>query len=106
MFNGAVPRPVFLRGDTDGNGIYTLGDAVQVLERLFAGREEFTSGCDDAGDSDDNGVFTIGDAIWLLNYQFAGGPPPEPPAPHCGTDPTPEPEPSLGCDRYPIANCP
>ncbi|MBN1417773.1 MAG: hypothetical protein JXP34_03300 [Planctomycetes bacterium] len=99
--------PKFLRGDTDGNGIYTLGDGVQILERLFANREAFTSNCEDAGDLDDSGNFTIGDAIWLFNFIFATGElkkDPFPPYPLCGLDPTPDDE--LGCLGDPANICP
>ncbi|MBN1421603.1 MAG: discoidin domain-containing protein [Planctomycetes bacterium] len=91
----------FIRGDTDGNGIYTLGDGIQVLERLFADREAYTSDCEDTGDLDDNGILTIGDAVWLFNYLFAEGElkkPPYPPADTCGLDPTPET--TLGCNKF------
>ncbi|MBN1417175.1 MAG: hypothetical protein JXP34_00265 [Planctomycetes bacterium] len=102
-----VPGDVFLRGDTDGNGTYTLGDGVQVLERLFANRTAYTSNCEDTGDLDDNGILTIGDAIWLFNFIFATGDlkkEPFPPYPLCGVDPTPAT--ALGCAGYPAANCP
>ncbi|MBN1422740.1 MAG: DNRLRE domain-containing protein [Planctomycetes bacterium] len=94
----------FIRGDTDGNGTYTIGDGVQILERIFANRPAFTSDCDDTGDLDDNGIFTIGDAVWLFNYLFATGDlkkPPFPPADTCGIDPTPET--TLGCNQTPNA---
>ncbi|MBN1417434.1 MAG: PQQ-binding-like beta-propeller repeat protein [Planctomycetes bacterium] len=94
----ALPR--FIRGDTDGSGNYTIGDGVQILERLFANRAAFGSDCDDTGDLDDNGVFTIGDAVWLFNYLFAEGElkkPPFPPAETCGEDPTPD-DGEMGCN--------
>ncbi|MBN1419548.1 MAG: IPT/TIG domain-containing protein [Planctomycetes bacterium] len=94
----------FIRGDTDGNGQYTIGDGVQILERIFANRAAFTSDCEDTGDLDDNGIFTIGDAVWLFNYLFAEGElkkPPYPPADTCGIDPTPET--TLGCNQTPEA---
>ncbi|MBN1420420.1 MAG: hypothetical protein JXP34_16705 [Planctomycetes bacterium] len=101
LLEPAEVGPRFIRGDTDGNGIYTLGDGIQVLERLFADREAFTSDCEDAGDLDDNGIFTIGDAVWLFNYLFAEGElkkPPFPPADTCGPDETPET--TLGCNKF------
>ncbi|MBN1422174.1 MAG: ETX/MTX2 family pore-forming toxin [Planctomycetes bacterium] len=97
----------FMRGDTDGDGTYTIGDGIQVLEMLFADRTAFTSNCMDTGDLDDNGQFTVGDAIWLFNYLFTEGPlkkPPYLPADVCGVDPTPDT--SLGCEGYPIDHCP
>ncbi|MBN1418467.1 MAG: hypothetical protein JXP34_06790 [Planctomycetes bacterium] len=95
---------IFMRGDTDGNGSYTIGDGVQILERQFTGRQAFTSNCEDAGDVDDNGFFTIGDAIWLFNYLFASGRPPGMPYGTCGADPTPGT--TMGCAGYPAGNCP
>ncbi|MBN1420595.1 MAG: hypothetical protein JXP34_17610 [Planctomycetes bacterium] len=103
----SVQPVVFLRGDTDGNGTYTLGDGVQILERLFADREAFTSNCEDAGDLDDSGSFTIGDAIWLFNFIFATGElkkDPYPPYPLCGPDPTPDD--GMDCLGDPANICP
>jgi len=84
------PLPRFIRGDADGSGSYTIGDGIQILDRLFAGRPALGSDCDDTGDIDDDGVFTIGDAVRLFNYLFAGGVPPASPGDACGVDPTPD----------------
>ncbi|MBN1422702.1 MAG: hypothetical protein JXP34_28255 [Planctomycetes bacterium] len=92
----------FIRGDTDGNGIFTIGDGVQILERLFTGRTAFGSNCEKAADADDNGVLTIGDAVWMFNLLFTEGADPKPPYPTCGTDPTDD---SLTCEG-PVAACP
>ncbi|MBN1418657.1 MAG: hypothetical protein JXP34_07750 [Planctomycetes bacterium] len=94
----------FIRGDADADGSLTIGDGIQILERLFADRPAFTSDCDDAGDTDDDGVFTIGDAILLFNHLFADGVPPQPPYPACGEDPTPET--TLGECDWPSDECP
>ncbi|MBN1418650.1 MAG: hypothetical protein JXP34_07715 [Planctomycetes bacterium] len=68
------PEDLFIRGDTDGNGVYTIGDGVQILNLLFDDAvTALTSDCDDAGDVDDNGVFTIGDAVMMFNFLFASG---------------------------------
>ncbi|MBN1420125.1 MAG: hypothetical protein JXP34_15205 [Planctomycetes bacterium] len=99
------PDAVFIRGDTDGNGQFTIGDGVQVLERLFANRPAFTSNCEDTGDVDDNGVLTIGDAVWVFNYLFADGEDPKAPGPEtCGVDPTDDD--ALGECNYPKDVCP
>ncbi|MBN1422739.1 MAG: DNRLRE domain-containing protein [Planctomycetes bacterium] len=87
----------FIHGDTDGNGQYTIGDGVQILERLFANRTAFTSDCEETGDVDGNGILTIGDAVWLFNYLFAEGElkkRPAPPADTCGTAPI-----LIGCNK-------
>lgn len=94
---GAGPEEVpFIRGDTDGDGAFTIGDGVQILERLFTGRAAFTSGCDKTGDLDDDEALTIGDAVIVFNYLFAGGraPAEPPPVGRCGADPDPDP----GCE--------
>ncbi|MBN1420287.1 MAG: LamG domain-containing protein [Planctomycetes bacterium] len=98
MDEGIQPEPtlpIFIRGDTDGNGSFTIGDGVQVLERLFANREAFTSNCDKTGDLDNSENLTIGDAVWLFNYLFADGEPPvaPPPVGQCGKDA----DTTLGC---------
>jgi len=91
-------QPRFIRGDTDGNGAFIINDGIQILERLFAGREAFDSNCDKTGDADDTGAFTIGDAIYIFNFLFADGPEPLPPHPDCGVDPTLEGD-TLTCEE-------
>ncbi|MBN1417469.1 MAG: hypothetical protein JXP34_01760 [Planctomycetes bacterium] len=93
--------PLFIRGDTDGSGVYTIGDGIQILERLFSERTAFTSMCEKTGDTDDTGFLTIGDAVILFNYLFAQGVPPAPPAGTCGVDPTPGD--AIPCDEVPPA---
>ncbi|MBN1422121.1 MAG: LamG domain-containing protein [Planctomycetes bacterium] len=100
------PEVLFIRGDTDGNGQYLINDGIQILERLFADREAYTSDCEDTGDLDDDGILTIGDAIWLFNYIFGEGDlkkAPYPPADACGEDPTPET--TLGCNAGIVEAC-
>ncbi|MBN1418167.1 MAG: LamG domain-containing protein [Planctomycetes bacterium] len=93
-FGGGPTGPFFIRGDTDGNGSYTIGDGVQILERLFTNRTAFTSDCEETGDVDGNGTFTIGDAVWLFNFLFTEGADPAPPANTCGTAPI-----KIGCNK-------
>jgi len=98
---GTVPRPpLFRRGDVDANGSFTIGDAILLLDHLFADKP--APSCRDAADIDDSGSFTIGDAISLLNYLFSDGPPPLSPGPDtCGPDPQ-DPTPSdLDCVSFP-----
>ena len=90
--------------DTDGNGVFTIGDGVQILDRQFSGRQAYTSNCEDTGDVDDNGILTIGDAIWIFNFLFVDGPDPAPPFPKCGPDPNDDD--GFDCQGYPEANCP
>ncbi|MBN1420341.1 MAG: hypothetical protein JXP34_16290 [Planctomycetes bacterium] len=99
---GEATETEFIRADTDGNGMMTIGDGVQVLERLFSDRERFDSNCEKTGDVDDNGILTIGDAISVFNLLFASGVDPQPPYPACGTDPTDD---VLPCEG-PVPACP
>jgi len=99
---GAPPPTRFIRGDSDGDGLFTLGDGIQILERMFTNRPAFGSACDKAGDTDDDGVFTLADAIRLFNFLFAGGAAPAPPYPACGEDPTGDPLTCVG----PVKACP
>jgi len=81
---------LFRRGDVDGDGFITLGDAIALLNYLFASGR--TPPCLDAADFEDDGILALGDAVSLLNYQFASGRPPAPPGPTaCGADPTDDP---------------
>ena len=63
-------------GDADGNLIFTISDAVFLINYIFAGGPAPFPLC--SGDTDGNGIITISDAVYLINYIFAGGPPP-----HC-----------------------
>ncbi len=77
--------PLFVRGDADGSGGVDLSDAMTILGYLFLDVE---SSCPKAADTDDDGRVRIDDAIALLRYVSLGGPPPSPPFPECGPDPT------------------
>ncbi|MEM7235667.1 MAG: dockerin type I repeat-containing protein, partial [Planctomycetota bacterium] len=86
----------FLRGDTDGNTVLEISDAILLLRYLFLG--EATPGCLDAADLNDNGRLNIADASYLLAHLFLGGPvPPPPSSATCGADPTPD---GLDCASY------
>ncbi|MBN1421604.1 MAG: discoidin domain-containing protein [Planctomycetes bacterium] len=78
----------FRRGYVNADAILDLGDAITLLNFLFASGT--TPTCVKSADVDDNGLLTIGDGINLLNFQFANGAPPAPPYAVCGTDPTPD----------------
>ncbi|MBN1443042.1 MAG: CotH kinase family protein [Planctomycetes bacterium] len=81
-----MPEPIFLRGDSNGDGGTDISDAVNTLNFLFLGSGKVD--CPDAADTDDNGHVELTDAVRLLNYLFLSGPPPEPPYPDPGEDPT------------------
>lgn len=63
-------------GDADGNGLWTISDAVYLITYIFAGGPAPNPSC--RGDADGNGLITISDAVYLISYIFGGGP-----APHC-----------------------
>lgn len=84
--------PTFRRGDLDGDGQITIGDAINVLSYLFSGGTE--PSCRDAADGNDDGAITIADPITLLAYLFQGGSPLPAPGTGCGVDPT---EDALDC---------
>ena len=77
---GAGPHGIFastcMCGDADGNGIFTISDAVYLINFIFAGGPTPIPICH--ADADGNAIATISDAVFLINYIFAGGP-----APHC-----------------------
>ncbi len=83
---------VFIRGDSDSNGSINIGDPINTLRYLFL--DPRTPICLDAADADDNAHIQLGDAIYVLSYLFTSGPPPLPPFPEPGTDPTLDP---VGC---------
>ena len=87
----APPEVRFLRGDADGDSrAMTIGDAVAIIQaRCEHNREREPLACPDAADVDDNGAIEFDDAIYILKYRFCGTvPPPPPPFPECGEDPT------------------
>ncbi len=88
-------NPVFLRGDSDGNGRMELTDAILLLNHLFLAR---LIRCLEAADVDDSGTLNITDPIYLLTYLFLGGTAPPAPFPASGTDTTPD---LLGCEEPP-----
>ena len=82
----------FLRGDANEDLVINLGDVISILSYLFASGS--APDCVDALDTNDSGGVNIADAINELSYLFSGGPPPAPPFPDVGVDPTPD---SLPC---------
>jgi hypothetical protein len=76
----------FVRGNSNGDAMVDISDAVYHLNYLFLGGPE--PPCFDASDLDDNGALQITDAIYLLAFLFQGGPDPPAPYPTLGPDPT------------------
>ena len=85
----------FRRGDANTDGWTDISDPLRVLLSLFENSEELL--CADAADTDDNGSLEVTDAVRTLNYLFLQQPPPLPPWPGCGEDPT---EDELECTKF------
>jgi hypothetical protein len=96
-------RPVFRRGDCDGDGQIggVVTDAVFLLNFNFLGgsRPPCLAACDANGDGTVTGSVT--DAVFLLTFNFLDGPEPPNPFPECG--PGGERDEALGCAMPP--NC-
>jgi hypothetical protein len=91
-------KPVFHRGDSDGNKELQLTDAVRILGVLFLGQGVIN--CFDAADADDNGDLQLTDAVRILGVLFLGQgviPAPGPTTEPCGPDPTDD---ALECAEY------
>jgi hypothetical protein len=84
--------PIFLRGDSDGDGKIDLTDPLRILGSLFLG--DLPPECPASSDSNDDGSIDLSDAVYTLNHLFLGGTAPPVPWPDCGRDPTPD---ALGC---------
>ena len=82
----------FVRGDPNRDGQVDISDGIFILSYLFNNKP---ASCLDACDVNDDGNIDISDPIYLLSYLFAQGPPPLPPFPEKGADPT---EDSLTCE--------
>lgn len=87
------PGRSFIRGDFDASGSVNLTDAIAGLEFLFRGGA--APRCADAADTTDDGAINLTDPVLLLNHLFLSGPPPAPPYPDAGSDPTPD---ALDCE--------
>ena len=91
---------VFLRGDTNSDGIVDISDAVATLGFLFQGSGGVP--CLAAADINDDGAVDVSDPIVLLDYLFRGGNVIPSPYPACAPDPEPE---GLGCALPCLGSC-
>ena len=73
---GIPPAPPCKCGDADGNGAFSISDAVKLINYIFAGGSAPNPIC--RGDANGSGGVSISDAVKLIQYIFAGGG-----APHC-----------------------
>ncbi|MEM7261901.1 MAG: lamin tail domain-containing protein [Planctomycetota bacterium] len=93
---GAFPSDgptLFIRGDTDANGVVNLSDAIATLASLFRGAGRVP--CEDGADANDDGSLNLTDPVLTLNHLFLAGPGPAAPYPNAGSDPSAD---NLGCD--------
>jgi len=90
-------RPPFIRGDSNGDGLLDLSDAVNTLAALFSGAP--FPACADAADSNDDGEVDISDPMRALRYLFLGAPE-LPGGPACAPDATPD---VLSCQESPCS---
>ena len=63
-----VTSPLFIRGDTNGDGSIDLSDSVRIFQFLFLGASQPT--CLDASDTNDDGTVELTDGVSLLERLF------------------------------------
>ena len=79
----------FRRGDSNGDGVVDIADAISILAFLFNGGS--APACEDAADANDDAAVDISDASAILGFLFLGSAVPPAPGPtSCGSDPTPD----------------
>jgi hypothetical protein len=94
--------PIFVRGDSNGDGRVDIADAVKALEHLFLGTAEIR--CLAAADADGSDVLDLTDPIGVLGHLFLGGPGAiAEPGPHACS---PDRDSLLGCAEYDPEACP
>jgi len=74
--------PMFVRGDSNSDGVADLSDAVHMLAFQFTGGA--TPGCLESADVNDDGVTDVSDPVSLLGTLFGGAANPPAPYPACG----------------------
>ncbi len=63
-------------GDADGNGGYSIADAVYLQNYMFSGGTPPTPHPVGSGDADCSNSVSIADIVYLVNFIFSGGTPP------------------------------
>ena len=63
-----------LRGDVDGNNMYTLNDVVVLASHIFRGGQ--APNPMDAGDADFSGTVDVSDIVYMINFLYHAGPRP------------------------------
>ena len=100
----ASPLPVqapFIRGDGNADGLFDIGDAIYLLDYLFASTGPVP--CEAAADSNGDALIDVADAVFTLEALFAGGSNPPHPYPGCGLESETNPD-HLECQSYGV--CP
>ena len=98
------PLPVqapFVRGDGNADGLFDIGDAIYLLDYLFASTGPVP--CEAAADSNGDALIDVADAVFTLEALFAGGSNPPYPYPGCGLESETNPD-HLECQSYGV--CP
>jgi hypothetical protein len=67
-------EPSYLCGDSDGNDLVNVSDAVFLISYIFGGGPAPDPLA--AGDPDCNQLVNVSDAVYLISYIFGGGPEP------------------------------
>jgi hypothetical protein len=75
----------FIRGDCNSDSIINFADVSYLAYYIFFGGE---ASCLDALDVNDDGYINLADLSYFANFLLFGGPPPPPPFPDPGFDPT------------------
>ena len=92
QLEGAILKVVgdmsFFRGDSNGDQLVNLSDAVHTLTALFV--HQLPIPCQDAADAHDDGDVNLSDAVYTLDFLFAGTVAMPAPFPERGADPTPD----------------
>lgn len=70
-----VSDVVFLRGDSNGDGIIDIGDCPFTISYLYRGGPPPAPL--DAGDANCDGLVNLGDVVYTINYIFKEGPTPD-----------------------------
>src|SRR3989338_3807012 len=91
-----VNNKIFLRGDSNRDGVLNISDSINTLGFLFQGSPADLK-CQDAADANDDGKIDISDAVFILKYLFNQEVNTQvipQPFPNAGIDPTQD---GLGC---------
>ena len=91
----------FIRGDGNADGLFDIGDAVYLLDYLFASTGPVP--CETAADTNGDALIDLADPIYTLEALFTGGSDPPYPYPGCGLASDTNPD-HMECESYGI--CP